>query len=146
MAARSSGIVQVLDPRGLRPRSKVFGHVRFHSRLYQEALGTSGLSGSCWHAPPLGEDLGIRKLDLQRRAKRNSPPDWYLASVTEQLVGTLDEGSWDPKDSLLVSFSEWKARQEALLLIGRHGWLRGRLGSAVLTPGGPDGDWNVKEW
>jgi len=33
-----------------------------------------------------------------------------------------------------------------LLLVGRHSWLRGRLGSAVLTPGGPDGDWNVKGW
>jgi hypothetical protein len=90
--------------------------------------------------------LGIRKLALQRRVRRNSTPDWYLVSVTEQLVGTLDEGSWDPKDSFLVSFSEWKTKQEALLLVPRHGWLRGRLGSAVLTPGGPDGDWNVKGW
>ena len=49
-------------------------------------------------------------------------------------------------DSLLVSFSEWKTRQEVLLLVGRHGWLRGRLGSAVLTPGGPAGDWNVSRW
>ena len=136
----------VLDQRGLRPRAKVSGHVRLNSRLYQEALGTSGLSGSCWHASPLGEHLGIRMLALQRRAERNSPPDWYLVSVTEQLVGTLDDESWDPKNSVLISFSEWKARQEVLLLVGSHGWLRGRLGSAVLTPGGPDGDWNVKGW
>ena len=69
-----------------------------------------------------------------------------MKPVTEQLVGALDNGSWDPIDSLLVSFSEWKTKQEVLLLIGRHGWLRGRLGSAVLTPGAPDGDWNVKGW
>ena len=136
----------VLDQRGLRPRAKVFGHVRLNSRLYQEALGTSGLSGSCWQASPLGEHLGIRKLALQRRVRRNSTPDWYLVAVTEQLVGALDNGSWDPIDSLLVSFSEWKTKQEVLLLIRRHGWLRGRLGSAVLTPGGPDGNWNVKGW
>jgi hypothetical protein len=66
--------------------------------------------------------------------------------VTEQLVGTLDDGSWDPKDTLLVSFSEWKTRQEVLLLVGRHAWLRGRLGSAVFTPRGPAGDWNVSRW
>jgi hypothetical protein len=136
----------VLDQRGLRPRSKVSGCVRFNSRLYQEAQGTSGLRGSSWHASLLGEHLGIRKLELRRRVRRNSLPDWYLVSVTEQLVGTLDHGSWDPIDSLLVSFSEWKARQEALLLVGRHGWLRGRLGSAVLTPGGPDSDWKVNGW
>ena len=109
-------------------------------------MGTSGLTGSRWHAPPLGEYQGIRTLALQRRAKRNLPADWYLVSVTEQLVGTLDDRSWDPKDSLLISFSEWKTKQEVLFLIGRHGWLRGKLGSAVLTPSGPDGDWNVKGW
>jgi hypothetical protein len=136
----------VLDQRGLRPRSKVFGQVRFNSRLYQEALGTSSLKGTCWDALPLGEHLGIRKLELQRRVRRNSQPNWYLVSVTEQLVGTLDEGSWDPKDSILVSFSEFKTRQEVLLLVGCHGWLRGKLGSAVLTPGGPEGDWKVSGW
>ena len=92
----------VLDHRRVSPRAKVFGQVRFNSRLYQEALGTSGLNGSCWQAPPLAEHLGIRKLDLQRRVRRNSHPDWYLVSVTEQLVGTLDDGSWEPNNSLLV--------------------------------------------
>ena len=51
----------VLDQRGLRPRAKVFGHVRLNSRLYQEALGTSGLSGSCWQASPLWGALGDPK-------------------------------------------------------------------------------------
>lgn len=136
----------VLDQRRMSPRAKVFGQVRFNSRLCQEALGTSGLIGSCWQAPPLAEHLGVRKLDLQRRVQRSSHPDWYLVSVTEQLVGTLDDRSWDPNDSLLVSFSEWKATQEVLLLVGRHAWLRGGLGSAVLTPGGPEGNWNVSRW
>lgn len=139
----SSGM---LDQCRLRSRAKVFGQVRFNSRLLQEALGTSGLSGSCWQASPLAEHLEIRKLDLQRRVRSSSLPDWYLVSATEQLVGTLDNASWDPKDSLLISFSEWKTRQEALLLVRRHGWLRGKLGSAVLTPGGPAGDWNVSRW
>jgi hypothetical protein len=136
----------VLDQRRLRPRTKVFGQVRFNSRLYEEALGTSGLSGSYWHASPLTDHLGMRKLDLQRRVGGSSLPDCYLVSVTEQLVGTLDDRSWDPNDSLLVSFSEWKTRQEVLLLVGRHAWLRGGLGSAVLTPGAPEGDWNVSRW
>ena len=136
----------VLDHRRVSPRAKVFGQVRFNSRLYQEALGTSGLSGSCWQAPQLAEHLGIRKLDLRRRVRCSSHPDWYLVSVTEQLVGTLDDGSWEPNNSFLVSFSEWKTRQEALLLVGRHGWLRGGLGSAVLTPGEPAGDWDVSRW
>ena len=136
----------VLDQRGLRQRSKVRGHVRFNSRLYQEAVGSSGLSGSSWHASPLAEHLGMRIMALERRASCHSPAEWYLVSVTDQLVGTLDEGSCDPNKSFVLSLSAWKTKQEALLLIGRHGWLRGTAGSAVLTAGGPNGDWNVSRW
>lgn len=136
----------VLDQRGLRQRSKVHGHVRLSSRLYQEALGSSGLSGSCWHVSAFGEHLGMRTVALERRANHTSSPDWYLVSVTEQLVGALDDGSWDPASSHLLSLSSWKTKQEALLLVDRHGWLRGASGSAVLTPGGPDGDWAISRW
>ena len=147
MAGRSFGIVRACPiSADCGPGPRYSARSDSIADCYQEALGTSGLRGSCWQASPLAEHLGIRKLDLQRRVRRSSLPDWYLVSVTEQLVGTLDDGSWDPKNSLLVSFSEWKTRQEVLLLVGRHGWLRGRLGSAVLTPGGPAGDWDVSRW
>ena len=136
----------VLDLRGTRQRAIVRGHVRFNSRLYQEGLGSSGLTGSCWIASPLGEHLGMRTVALERRASRTPCPDWYLVSVTEQLVGTLDDGSWDPPSVHLLSLSSWKTKQEALLLVGRYGWVRGALGSAVLTPGGRDGDWTVSRW
>ena len=136
----------VLDQRGLRQRSKVCGHVRINSRLCQEALGSSGLSGTCWQASPVGEHLGMRTVALERRASRASCADWYLVSVTEQLVGTLDDGSWGQPSVHLLSLSSWKTKQEALLLVGRHGWVRGALGSAVLTPGGPNGDWTVSRW
>ena len=136
----------VLDQRGLRQRSKVRGHVRVNSRLYQEALGSSGLSGTCWWASPVGEHLGMRTVALERRASRASRPNWYLVSLTEQLVGAVDDGSWDPTASHLLSLSSWKGKQEALLLVGHHGWVRGTLGSAVLTPGGPHGDWSVSRW
>ena len=98
--------------------------------------------------PPLGEHLGIRTLALQRRARRNSLPDWYLVSGNGTTRGDpLDARSWDPKGSLLVSFFRMEdPKQEVLFLIGRHGWLRGELGSAVLTPGGLGGDWLVKGW
>ena len=136
----------VLDQRGLRQRSKIRGHVRFNSRLYQEALGSSGLGGSCWQTSRFGDHLGMRTVALERRVNPVSCPDWYLVAVTEQLVGALDEGSWDPTSSHLLSLSSWKSRQEALLLVRRHGWLRGASGSALLTPGGPNGDWSVSRW
>ncbi len=88
----------------------------------------------------------MRTVALERRESRTSPADWYLVSVTERLVGSLDEESWDPDQSLLVSFSTWKTNQEALLLARRDCWLRGDSGSAVLTPGAPNGDWSVSRW
>ena len=139
----SSGVA---DQSELRQRSKVRGHVRFNSRLYQEAVASSGLNGSCWHASPFAEHVGMRTVALERRASRTSCADWYLVSVTEQLVGTLDEGSWDPNNSRLISLSTWTTKQEALLLAGSHCWLRGTTGSALLTPAGPDGDWSVSRW
>ena len=143
MVWNSSG---VLDQRGLRQRSTVRGHVRFNSRLYQEVLGSSGGRGSCWQASPFGEHLGMRTIALERRANPTSCVDWYLVSVTEQLVGALDDESWGLISSHLLSLSSWKSKQEALLLVGPHGWVRGTQGSAVLTPGGPNGDWSVSRW
>ncbi len=136
----------VFDERGLRPRSKVYGQVRIDARLYNEVIGTGRLRGSLWHAPPVSEHLGIRKLALLRRAPRGSHPDSYLVAVTESLVGVLDDASWDSSASTVLSFSAWKGRQEALLLAAPHAWLRGTSGSAILNPDGPDGDWTVRRW
>ena len=136
----------VTDQRGLRPRSKVRGQVRFDARLYSEAIGTGGLRGSLWHASPIGEYLGILKLALLRRAPRESRPERYVVAVDERLVGALDEASFDTSAATLVSFSAWKSRQEVLLLAAPHAWLRGSSGSAVLEPGKPSGDWKVCRW
>jgi len=136
----------VTDQRGLRPRSKVRGQVRIDARLYSEAIGTGGLRGSLWHATPVGEHLGIRKLALLRRAPRGSRPERYVVAVDERLVGTLDETSFDASVATVVSFSAWKARQEVLLLAAPHAWLRGSAGSAVLEPRKPCGDWNLYRW
>lgn len=136
----------VVDQRGLSPRSKVYGQIRIDARLYNQAIGTGGLRGSLWHASRVGEHLAMRKLALLRRAPRGSRPDSYVVAVTEHLVGALDDASWDSSASTVLSFSQWQARQEALLLAGPHAWLRGRSGSAILNPDGPDGDWTVRGW
>ena len=134
------------DQRGLRPRSKVRGQVRIDARLYSEAIGTGGLRGSLWHATPIGEHLGIRKLALLRRASCGSRPERYVVAVDERLVGALDETSFDASVATVVSFSTWRTRQEMLLLAAPHAWLRGSAGSAVLEPGKLLGDWKVCGW
>jgi len=136
----------VADLRGTCPRSKVRGHVRFHAMLLHEAIGTTGLRGSSWHASPVSERLGFRGLALERRAGRSAPADWCLVSVTDRLSGALDDVSWDPENVQLISLSQWKGAQEALFLARRNAWIRGTSGAAVFTPGAEDGDWAVKSW
>ena len=136
----------VPDLRGTCPRSKVRGHVRFKAMLLHEAIGTTGLRGSSWHASPMSERFGFRGLALERRAGRSAPADWWLVSVTDRLSGTLDEASWDPENVQLISLSQWKGAQEALFLARRNAWISGIAGAAVFTPGAEDGDWAVKSW
>lgn len=136
----------VEDMRGLQSGAAAYGQVRFRARLLQEALGTARLRGSLWQAGGIGEHSGIRKLNLERRAPRGSHPDWYAVRVTEELVGALDENSWQPEAITVVSFSTWRTRQECLLLARRHAWIRGAGGSAVLTPLSANGDWVVTRW
>jgi hypothetical protein len=51
-------------------------------------------------------------------------------------VGHLDVGSptWRSEDSLLVSFSECRDQQEAMLLMPSGSWLRTDLGRFELRP------------
>lgn len=136
----------VVDLRGASPRLKVRGQVRFNARLIQEAMGTTGLRGSCWNASPVSEHLGFHGLALGLRVNRSAPADWCLVSLTERLSGTLDDASWDPENVQVISFSQWKGSQEALILARRNAWIRGATGTAVFTPNATDGDWAVKGW
>lgn len=136
----------VLDLRGASPRSKVPGLVRFHARLLHEAIGTTGLRGSTWHASPVSERLGFRGLALERRASQSTPPDWWLVSVTDRLAGTLDDASWDPDNVQLIALLQWKGAQEAIFLVRRNAWIRGTTGAAVFMPDETAGHWAVKSW
>lgn len=136
----------VADLRGTRPRLKVPGQVRFHARLLHEAVGSTGLRGSTWHASPVSERLGFRGLALESRASQSTPADWWLVSVTDRLSGTLDDASWDPDNVQLISISQWKGAQEALFLARHNAWIRGTSGTAVFTPNAADGDWAVRGW
>ena len=136
----------VADLRGTSPRSTVRGQVRFHARLLNEAIGTTGLRNSVWHTSAVSERLGFRGLALERRAAHTSATEWFLASVTERLAGTLDDTSFDPENVQLISLSNWRGAQEALILARRTAWLRGSSAAAVFTPNAPDGDWTVRSW
>jgi hypothetical protein len=63
-------------------------------------------------------------------------PDYFLVAVRSAEVGHLDVGSpaWRSEGTLLISFSEGRGQQEAMLLMPPDSWLRTDLGRLVLRP------------
>jgi hypothetical protein len=108
--------------------------------------GSGELTGAAWNASDLVEVNRARKLALLCRASRNTAAEFYIVTVTERLIGELQMDSWDPAEATLISFSKWRSRQEAMLLMRPFTWLRGSTGSAVLVVSGGRCEWNVTRW
>ena len=68
----------------------------------------------------------------------NAPekPDAFLVVVRAQLVGKLTIGRTDWRSAVtwLISFSECRDQQEAMLLMPSHSWIQTELGRFVLEP------------
>jgi hypothetical protein len=68
-------------------------------------------------------------------------------TITENLIGHLDDGAWEPEETQLVSHSEWNGQQELMLLMRPFGWIRGAVGTAVLIVGDSNRcSWSVNPW
>jgi hypothetical protein len=79
---------------------------------------------------------GQNKVLFKRMLSDPQPPDWFLVVVRSSEIGHLDVGSstWRSEGTLLISFSECRNQQEAMLLMPQDGWLRTDLGRFVLRP------------
>ena len=77
----------------------------------------------------LSEHLGIRRLALERRVRRNSTPDWYLVSVTEQLSGLSTTGAGIPETASWFRFSRMED-ETGSAPPGRSPWLVARQTAA----------------
>ena len=136
----------VLDGR-LRHRSRVFGQIRFNAisgfnpqhiesnigRVFQSAGRSDGDSGC---------------LLLHHRLARPQSPDYYLFRVTADETGELeiDRGGWKSEGVVLVSLSQFRQQQEAMLLMPVHGWIRGNRGRYAAQPSA-DRPWRASlEW
>jgi hypothetical protein len=68
----------------------------------------------------------------------NAPakPDCFLVVARAQLVGklTIGRADWRSADTWLISFSECRDQQEAMLLMPAHSWMQTELGCFVLEP------------
>jgi hypothetical protein len=79
---------------------------------------------------------GQNKVLFHRKLSAPQQPDYFLVVVRANEVGHLDVGSpaWRSEGTLLISFSECRDEQEAMLLMPLDSWLRTDLGKFALQP------------
>lgn len=79
---------------------------------------------------------GHNHILFRRRVKHYTRPTAYLVVAGTNSTGRLKigEGDWRSQDSWLISVSESKKRQEAMLLMPAHSWIWTEVGKFVLLP------------
>ena len=79
---------------------------------------------------------GREQTPFQASPERTEKPDSFLVVVGTLLVGKLTIGrtDWRSADTWLISFSECRDQQEAMLLMPAYSWMQTELGRFVLEP------------
>ena len=121
---------------GIRTRPKIKGHVRFNGVGGFDPnypLRTLNTVFECAE-PCIWQ--GQNKVLFKRMLRTPEQPDYFLVVVKASEVGHIDVGSpaWRSEGTLLISFSECRDRQEAMLLMPPDAWLRTALGRFALRP------------
>ncbi len=82
---------------------------------------------------------GCYKLLFKRVLKAGVSPDCFLVVARSDLTGQLAVGTegWRSSDTWLVSFSECRGQQEAMLLMPVRAWIRSGLGRFVIESSQP---------
>ena len=125
----------ILGDRRLRHRSRVFGQLRFNAIGGFNPRYLEANIGHVFESPELPENDG-RCMLLHHLSNRPLPPDFYLFAVASERTGELriDDSGWKSDGVVLLSLSQFREQQEAMLLMPAHSWIRGGLGRLVAEP------------
>jgi hypothetical protein len=120
----------------IRTRPKIVGYVRFN--------GVRGFNPNCplrminsvFECAEPCVWQGQNKVLFKRMLSAPVQPDYHLVVVKACEVGHLDiaAAGWRSDDTLLISFSECRDQQEAMLLMPAYSWLRTELGTFMVQP------------
>lgn len=118
----------------VRQRPKICGYARFdvaggfnpHHLLRMTDRVFECAEPSVW--------IGCNKLQFRRLLGPDEQPDLYLVIARSDLIGGFHVGDqgWRSPDSWILSFSENSVQQEAMILLGPHGWIKSDVGRFVL--------------
>jgi len=122
--------------RQIRTRPRIVGHVRFNGVGGFDPNHPLGMINNVFECAEPCVWQGQNKVLFKRMLSTPQQPDYFLVVVRSSEVGHLDVGSpsWRSEGTLLISFSECRDKQEAMLLMPAGSWLRTDLGKLVLKP------------
>ena len=119
-----------------RQRPKLTGYARFHARGGFDPHHPSRMIGRVFECSEPCVWQGHNKLLFQRLLSAPEKPDRFFVASRNGIHGALRIGSqnWRSIETWLISFSECRDKQEALLLMPAHGWIETEWGRCVLQP------------
>lgn len=120
----------------IRTRPGIPGHVRFNGEGGFDPHRPLSMINTVFECAAPCVWNGQNKVLFTRMLPAPEQPDYLLVVVRAAEVGRLHVGSsgWHSEDTLLISFSECRGQQEAMLLMPPHGWLCTDHGRFVLRP------------
>jgi len=120
----------------IRTRPRIVGHVRFNGVGGFDPNHPLGMINSVFECAEPCVWQGQNKVLFKRMLSTPQQPNYFLVVVRSSEVGHLDVGSpsWRSEGTLLISFSECRDKQEAMLLMPTGSWLRTDLGKFELRP------------
>jgi len=120
----------------IRTRPKIVGHVRFNGIGGFDPNRPLAVLNTVFECAEPCVWQGQNKVLFKRMLPAPLQPDYFLVVVKSAELGHLDVGSpaWRSEGTLLISFSECRDQQEAMLLMPLDSWLRTALGRFVLRP------------
>ena len=120
----------------IRTRPKIAGHVRFNGIGGFDPNRTLSMINSVFECAEPCVWHGQNKILFDRMLTAPRVPDYFLVVVKAAEVGCVDVGSpaWRSEGTLLISLSECRKEQEAMLLMPFGSRLRTSLGRFELRP------------
>lgn len=120
----------------IRTRPKIIGHVRFNAIGGFDPNCPLRMLNSVFECADPCIWRGQNKVLFKRMLSVPQAPDYFLVVVRAREVGHIDVGSlaWHSEGTLLISFSECRNQQEAMLLMPPGACLRTNVGRYALRP------------
>jgi hypothetical protein len=120
----------------VRTRPKIAGHARFNGVSGFDPDAPLRILNRVFECAEPCVWQGQNKILFRSMLSTPAQPDYLLVVVRSWEAGRLEVGSreWKSEGTLLISFSECRNKQEAMLLMPPFGWLRTDVGTYRLRP------------